>query len=313
MPPRWLCPILLTAVSSLGFLPVATRGGEAGEFCYVAAIESRPWNGPAGGASAAVNGAGLDGNRHGARLGDTWIQAGAGGNDEAWFVLDLQGRCDLQKLVLWNYFEFGGNEEQNASLPDRGVASADIYVATAESGARIPRNAQGVFNFKAAGWKLIRPQQTFHKAPVARGPDHTIEPTDVVDLTGNPGVTHVALARMKHFARDAFGDYIGLDEIRIVPVPGTYVEDPDRPHAELRAAAALAASGRRSRGEIPGASEGAGGGRRGAVDSGRLRQPVRRNGDRESGQGPGRVARGCGGNAGRPGGEAVRQGGLRER
>ena len=58
------------------------------------------------------------------------IQSGAGGNDETWLVLDLQGRCDLKKLVLWNYFERGGNEEQNANLPNRGVASADIYVAT---------------------------------------------------------------------------------------------------------------------------------------------------------------------------------------
>jgi hypothetical protein len=33
-------------------------------------------------------------------------------------------------------------------------------------------------------------------------------------------------------------------EIRIVPVAGTYVEDPARPHAELRAAAALAAAGK---------------------------------------------------------------------
>ena len=49
-------------------------------------------------------------------------------------------------------------------------------------------------------------------------------------------MTHVALARMKHFARDAFGDYIGLDEIRVVPMPGTY--QPDR--GRIRAAAALA-------------------------------------------------------------------------
>ncbi|NQT16363.1 MAG: hypothetical protein HQ582_26635, partial [Planctomycetes bacterium] len=146
------------------------------------------------------------------------------------------------KLVLWNYFEFGGNAAQNATLPDRGVASADIYVATAGSGARIPRGGQGTFDFKAAGWELIRPGQTFHKAPVAQGRDHTIEPTDVVDLRGHQAVTHVALARMKHFARDAFGDYVGLDEVRIVPAPGTYVEDPERPHAELRAAKALASA-----------------------------------------------------------------------
>jgi hypothetical protein len=242
MPRRWFGALLLTAVCNLFFLPMATRGAETGVVCYVAAIESRPWNGPAGGPGAATGGDGLRGDRHGARLGDTWIQSGPGGNDETWLVLDLQGCCDLEKLVLWNYFEFGGNEQQNATLPDRGVASADIYVATAESGARIPRNGQGVFNFKAAGWELIRPNETFHKAPVAQGPDHTIEPTDVIDLTGHQAVTHVALARMKHFARDAFGDYVGLDEIRIVPVAGTYVEDPDRPHAELRAAAALGAA-----------------------------------------------------------------------
>lgn len=242
MPRRWFCPILLTAVCNLVVFPIATRGDETDDFCYVAGIESRPWNGPAGGAIAAVNSAGLRGDRHGAQLGDTWIQSGAGGNDETWFVLDLQGCCDLKKLVLWNYFEFGGNEGQNASLPNRGVASADIYVATAESGVRIPRSGQGVFDFHAAGWTLIRPKQTFHKAPAARGADHTIEPTDVIDLAGPPRVTHVALARMRHFASDAFGDYIGLDEIRIVPAPGTYVEDSGRPHAELRAAAALAAS-----------------------------------------------------------------------
>ena len=242
MPRRWFCPVLLTVVCTLIFLPIAACGGETQESCYVAPIESRPWNGPAGGATAAVNGAGLRGDRHGARLGDTWIQAGAGGNDETWFVLDLQGCCDLDKLVLWNYFECGGNESQNASLPDRGVASADIYVATAESHVRIPRNGQGTFDFQAAGWKLTRERQSFHKAPVARGPDDTIEPTDVIDLKGHQRVTHVALARMRHFARDAFGDYLGLDEIRIVPVAGTYVEDPARPHAELRAAAAQAAS-----------------------------------------------------------------------
>jgi hypothetical protein len=246
---RWFCPVLLTVVCTLVFLPIAARGGETGESCYVAGIESRPWNGPAGGPAAAVNGAGLRGARHGARLGHTWIQAGAGGNNETWFVLDLQGRCDLDKLVLWNYFEFGGNAEQNASLPERGVAAADIYVATADRRVRIPRNGQGSFDFQAAGWKLIREKQAFHKAPVARGPDDTIEPTDVIDLKGHQRVTHVALARMRHFARDAFGDYIGLDEIRIVPVAGTYVEDPARPHAELRAAAARAAAEKAAAGD----------------------------------------------------------------
>lgn len=62
------------------------------------------------------------------------------------------------------------------------------------------------------------------------------------DVTGHRRVPHVALARMRHFGRDAFGDHIGLNEIRIVPVAGTYVEAPARPHAELRAAAVLAAA-----------------------------------------------------------------------
>lgn len=238
---RKFCPLWLTAVCSTCLLSAATHSAESLDSCYVTAVESRPWNGPAGGPAAATNGAGLHGNRHSARLGDTWIQSGAGGDDATWLVLDLQGCCDLKKLLLWNYFEFGGNKEQNATLPDRGVASADIYVAIKESGAQIPRNGQGVFGFAAAGWTLIRSNQTFHKAPIARGPDHTIEPTDVIDLTGHRAVTHVALANMKHFARDAFGDYVGLDEIRIIPASGTYIEDPDRPHAELQAAATLAA------------------------------------------------------------------------
>lgn len=250
MPRRCFRLFVLTVAGALAVLPIATRGGETAACCYVAGIESRPWNGPAGGASAAINGAGVRGSRHGARLGDTWIQAGAGGNDETWFVLDLQGCCDLQQLVLWNYFERGGNEQQNASLPDRGVATADIYIATADSRVRIPRSGQGTFNFQAAGWKRIRAKQAFQKAPVARGPDDTIAPTDVIDLTGQRRVTHVALARMQHFATDAFGDYIGLDEIRIVPVAGTYVEDPARPHAELRAAAALAVAGKATTADV---------------------------------------------------------------
>ena len=168
--------LLLIAVCSLCIGPVAIRGAEGGDVCCVIAVESRPWDGPAGGLRAATNRAGLAGDRHGARLCDTWIQSGEGGNDSTWVVLDLQGRCDLKQLVLWNYFEFCGNAEQNATLPDRGVATADIFVATAESGAKLPRNGQGAFRFEAAGWKLIRPGQTFHKAPVARGPDHTIAP-----------------------------------------------------------------------------------------------------------------------------------------
>lgn len=101
MPRRGSCAALFTVTWLLAFAPLAIRGGEPDAGCYVAPIESRPWNGPAGGAVAAVNGAGLRGDRHGARLGDTWIQAGAGGNSEAWLVLDLQGCCDLDRLVLW--------------------------------------------------------------------------------------------------------------------------------------------------------------------------------------------------------------------
>jgi len=42
-------------------------------------------------------------------------------------ITDYDDRCDLEKLVLWNYYKFGGNPEQNTSLPNRGIATAGIY------------------------------------------------------------------------------------------------------------------------------------------------------------------------------------------
>ena len=230
--------LLLTSLMVGGAIlgPSEAFSGQADESCDVSGIASGKWAGPVGGPNEAVNGSGLVGDRHGASLAHNWMQAGAGGSNAAWFVIDLAGRCDLAKLVLWNYFEFGGNAQQNATLPNRGVAEADIYVATAGSGAQMPRNGSGAFDFQAAGWQRIRRQQAFHKARVARNAKDTIEATDVVDLTGNTGVTHVALVGMRHFGPDAFGQYVGFSEARIVPVPGTYVESPDSPRAILRAA-----------------------------------------------------------------------------
>ena len=208
---------------------------EEGESCDVSGMASGALS-PAVGPARAVKGAGLSDNRHAANLADNWLQPGGGEAGGAWFVFDLNGRCDLEKLVFWNYFEFGGNQEQNASLPNRGIATAAIYVAGAESGVRIPKDRQGAFDFEAAGWKSIRREQAFHRARVARDADDTIEPTDSVDLTGCRNVTHLALVGMKHFGPDAFGKHIGFSEARILPVPGTYVEAPDSPRARLRAA-----------------------------------------------------------------------------
>jgi len=229
------CMGLVAGTVGACFLDVQRVGGQPGESCCVSGIASGKWNGPVGGPGEAVGGVGLKGGRHGASIGHNWMQPGAGGDDAAWFVFDLDGRCDPEKLVLWNYFEFGGNQQQNATLPNRGIATADLYIATAGSDARIPANNSGPFDFQAAGWELIRRGQAFHKAPVARSAEDTIEPTDVVDLTAHRGVTHVALAGMKHFGPDAFGDYVGFSEVGIVPVPGTYVECPDGPRAMFRA------------------------------------------------------------------------------
>ncbi len=228
-----LLSVLSVLTSSL--CPDDVLGDQARDFCCISGIASGKWNGPVGGSNEATGGVGLTGNRHSARIADNWMQSGPGGDDAAWFVFDLEGRCDLDKLVLWNYFEFGGNQQQNATLPNRGIAFADIYVATAGSGAQIPDAGSGYFDFKAAGWKRIRSNQAFHKARAARSANDTIEPTDVVDLAGHRGVTHVALVRMKHFGSDAFGQYVGFSEAGIVPVAGTYVERPDSPRAKFRA------------------------------------------------------------------------------
>jgi len=221
--------------ASACFRPAELLGDETDRAYYASGIASAKWNGPVGGASEAVSGSGLTENRHGASIAGNWMQPGSGGGDAAWFVVDLQGRCDPAKLVLWNYFEFGGNPEQNKTLPNRGIASADIYIATAGSGAKIPAGSGGPFDFAAAGWKRIHAGHAFHIAPVARDAADTAGPTDTIDLTGHAGVTHVALAGMKHFAPDAFGQYTGFSEVRIVPVAGTYVEDPNSPRARLRA------------------------------------------------------------------------------
>jgi hypothetical protein len=223
-------------------LPDETIGEETIWLCDVSGRASGKWAGPVGGPQEAVSGVGLKGDRHGASIAHNWMQPGAGGDDAAWFVIHLEGRCDLEKLVLWNYFEFGGNPEQNATLPNRGIAKADIYIATVGSDARIPENDSGPFDFRAAGWELIKRGQTFHKAPVARNADDTTKATDVVDLIGHRSVAHVALVGMKHFGPDAFGQYVGFSEARIVPVAGTYVEDPDSPRATLRAAIGREAS-----------------------------------------------------------------------
>ncbi len=219
--------------SSACFLPGESCGDETEPVCYVSAIASGKWNGPVGGASEAVNGTGLTEDRHGAAISSNWMQPGPGGDDAAWFVVDLQGRCDPAKLVLWNYFEFGGSPEDNKTLPNRGIASADIYIATAGSGAKIPASS-GPFDFQAAGWKRIRAGQTFHKGPVARNAADMTGPSDLIDLTGHAAVTHVALAGMKHFGPCAFGQYTGFSEVRIVPTVGSYIEDPNSPRAKLR-------------------------------------------------------------------------------
>jgi len=208
---------------------------EVGEACDVSGIASGKWDGPVG-VREAVNGVGLTGNRHGGSLADKWMQPGPGGDAGAWFVLDLNGRCNPRELVLWNYFEFGGSAEQNATLPNRGIATADVYIATAQSGARVPKNGSGAFDFDSAGWKLIKRGHTFHKASVARDASDTVGPTDVVDLRGHLGVTHVALVAMKHFGPDAFGKFVGFSEARVVPVAGTYVARPGSPRARLREA-----------------------------------------------------------------------------
>ena len=230
--------LLLSVLTALGpfVLPSESLGGRTGEFCCASGIASGKWDGPVGGPDEAVSGAGLKGDRHGASISHNWMQPGAGGDAAAWFVFDLEGCCDLDKLVFWNYFEFGGNQQQNATLPNRGIAAADIFVATAGSGVRIPNNGSGAFDFQAAGWQLIKRGQTFHKAPVARNADDTTKAADVIDLTGHRSVTHVALVSMKHFGPDAFGQYVGFSEARIVPIAGTYVEDPDSPRARLQAA-----------------------------------------------------------------------------
>ena len=211
------------------------RGEQADESREVSAIASGTWRGPVGGPSAAVSGAGLTAGRHGASIATNWMQPGAGGDNAAWFVFNLEGRGDLKKLVLWNDFEFGGNGQQNATLANRGIATADIYVATAGSGAKTPGSAGGPFDFAAAGWKLVKRGQAFHKAPVARSAADTAAPTDVVDLAGQRNVTHVALVAMKHFGPDAFGKYVGFSEAKILCAAGTYVESPDSPRAKLRA------------------------------------------------------------------------------
>ena len=217
-------------------LPGEMIGAEAASLLHISGRASGKWTGRVGGPNEAVSGAGMKGDRHGTSITHNWMQPGGGGDDAAWFVFDLEGRCDLDKLVLWNYFEFGGNQQQNATLPNRGIAAADIYVATAGSGARIPNNDSGAFDFRAAGWERIKRGQTLHKAPIARSADDTTGATDVIDLTGHRSVTHVALTGMMHFGPDAFGQYVGFSEARIVPVVGTYIEDPDSPRARLRAA-----------------------------------------------------------------------------
>ncbi len=210
-------------------------GAEGDDFCYITGTASGKWNGPVGGPNAATGGAGLVGDRHQALIGANWMQPGPGGGDAAWFVFDLEGRCDLQSLVLWNYFEFCGGGEPNKALPNRGIATADIFVATVDGGAKMPSGG-GPFDFEAAGWRKVRGTQTFHKAPIAQNAQDTAEPTDIVDLSGHKNITHVALARMKHFGPDTFGSYTGFSEARIMPMPGSYVERPDSPRALLRTA-----------------------------------------------------------------------------
>ena len=112
--------LLLTLLMACGVV----RGEQADEPCDVSGFASGTWRGPVGGPSAAVSGAGLTAGRHGASIATNWMQPGAGGDNGAWFVFDLEGRGDLKKLVLWNYFEFGGNPQQNATLPNRGIATA---------------------------------------------------------------------------------------------------------------------------------------------------------------------------------------------
>jgi formylglycine-generating enzyme required for sulfatase activity len=192
-------------------------------------IASGEWRGTVGGPQQAVNGAGLRGDRHGPRIGDNWMQAGTGGDNTAWFVFDLAGRCDLARLVFWNYFERGGGAQQNNTLPNRGIASADIYIATAGGKAHIPENGSGAFDFKAAGWTLFKPGMVFRRAPVARSEKDTAGPTDIIDLSGLRRVTHIALADIKHFGADAYGNYVGFSEARINPLPGTYVMDAVHP------------------------------------------------------------------------------------
>ena len=159
MPRRWFSLILLTAVSSLYFLPTTARGAETDDSCYVAAIESRPWNGPAGGPGAATNGAGLRGDRHGARLGDTWIQSGAGRRRR-----DLARPRPSRPLRLGEAGAlelFRVRRQRGAKRHPAGPGRRVRRYLRGHRGKRrrIPRNGQGVFDFKAAGWKLIRPER----------------------------------------------------------------------------------------------------------------------------------------------------------
>ena len=142
----------------------------------------------------------------------------------------------MRKLVFWNYFEFCPDPPRCATLVNRGVATADLYVALAGSGAKIPPNASGAFDFAAGGWKRVRAGHAFRKAPVARTAADTIAATDAIDLADCRNVTHVALVGMKHFGPDAYGKYVGFSEAQILLAPGTYVERPDSARAQLRAA-----------------------------------------------------------------------------
>jgi len=98
---------LATADFGLLLLALLVVCGEipAGQSIDATGTASGKWQGPVGGPSEAVNGAGLAAGRHGAAIAHNWMQTGAGGGNGAWFLFDLEGRCDLKALVFWNYFE----------------------------------------------------------------------------------------------------------------------------------------------------------------------------------------------------------------